>query len=69
MEILFPILGTAFLIWIVSYSLRQRTKITKRCPHCGTISNASAFSPRLQHSDGRYIHNFKCPNCGHKFQD
>lgn len=70
MEALAPvILGLAFLGILGYVSCKKRAQITRRCPKCGTICNASPWSTGLMHRDGSYVHDFKCNHCGNKFTD
>lgn len=63
------VLALAFLIGLGYMTCKKRTKITRRCPKCGMMCNASPWSTGLMHHDGSYVHDFKCNHCGNKFTD
>lgn len=63
------IIGGAILFFLAKWAGDKRSKITHRCPKCGTICNASRWSTGLKHRDGSYVHSYKCPNCGNSFYD
>lgn len=63
------LLGGGVLLFLCIKACKKRSEITHRCPKCGNICNASPWSTGLRHSDGSYVHSFKCKNCGYKFMD
>lgn len=58
------LLGGGVLLFLCIKACKKRSEITHRCPKCGNICNASPWSTGLRHSDGSYVHSFKCKNCG-----
>jgi predicted RNA-binding Zn-ribbon protein involved in translation (DUF1610 family) len=66
-DFLFLILGAA-LIMLCIYIRKQRSKNNvSNCPKCGTPTHADG-SVKLMRG-GSYIHNYKCPKCGFKWND
>ena len=66
-EVVFLIVAVLVLSFVFYYPCKKRAEITRRCPKCGSTCNASPWSTGVRYVGGGYLHNFTCPNCGHKF--
>jgi transposase-like protein len=57
------------LLWLCIHVRHWRSEtFAENCPKCGTRTKANGSSSGLMQG-GRYLHNYKCPNCGYKWMN